>query len=64
MGKECTTKNGRRATSTSKVELKRNYLIDVYLIVKMEEIPDSLIINWDQTINLRHWARSDGDCSN
>ena len=45
----------QRATSTSKVtpthleELKRNYLIDVYSIVKMEEIPDSLIINWDQT---------------
>lgn len=39
----------RRATSTSKVELKRNYLINVYSIVKMEEIPDSLIINWDQT---------------
>ncbi len=41
----------RRATSTSKVtpthleELKRNY---VYSIVKMEKIPDSFIINWDQ----------------
>ncbi len=45
----------RTATSTSKVtrthfeELKRNYLIDIYSIVKMEEIPDSLIMNWDKT---------------
>ena len=45
----------RRATSTSKVtptdleELKKNYIIDIYSIVKMEDIHDSLIINWDQT---------------
>ena len=44
-----------RATSTSKVtptdleELKKNYIIDIYSIVKMEDIHDSLIINWDQT---------------
>ena len=45
----------RRVTSTSKItpsnfeESKRLYLIDIFSIVKMEEIPDSLIINWDQT---------------
>ena len=45
----------RRATSTSKVtpsnldELRKNYLINIYSVVKMEEIPDSLVINWDQT---------------
>ena len=45
----------RRATSTSKVKptdlekLKQNYLINIYSIVKMEDIHDSLIINWDQT---------------
>ena len=42
-------------TSTSKVspsdfdELKSNYLINIYSIAKMEGIPNSLIINWDQT---------------
>ena len=45
----------RRATSTSKVtptdleELKKIYIIDIYSIVKMEDIHDSVIINWDHT---------------
>lgn len=45
----------RRVTSTSKVsptnfdEHKNNYLCDIWSIVKMEDIPDSLILNWDQT---------------
>ena len=45
----------RRVTSTSKLSLtnfdehKKNYLCDIWSIVKMEDIPDSLILNWDQT---------------
>lgn len=45
----------RRATSTSKItpsnfeESKKQYLLDIFSIVKMEEIPDALVINWDQT---------------
>lgn len=45
----------RRATSKSKVTpgdfeaLKKQYLLDIYCVVKMEEVPDALILNWDQT---------------
>ena len=45
----------RRGTSTSKVvpsefkNVRSNYLVEVYSVMKMEDIPDSLIVNWDQT---------------
>ena len=45
----------RRGTSTSKVTpadfeiVRSTYLIDIYSVVTMESIPNSLIINWDQT---------------
>ena len=45
----------RKATTKSSItvvhfdELKQQYLMDVKVVVEMEEIPDSLIINWDQT---------------
>ena len=45
----------RRANSKSKVqphdflELKENFLFDIKGVVEMEDIPSSLIINWDQT---------------
>ena len=45
----------RRANSTSKVlpddfvELKKQFLIDIKSVVKFEEIPEELILNWDQT---------------
>lgn len=45
----------RRVTSTSKLspanfdEHKKNYLVDIWSVVKMEDIPNALIINWDQT---------------
>ena len=45
----------RRGRSTSKVipaefEIVRsNYLVQIYSVITMESIPDSLIINWDQT---------------
>ena len=45
----------RKATTKSKVtvdhfkEVKEQFLFDIKAVVEMEEIPDSLIINWDQT---------------
>ena len=45
----------RRANSTSKVlplefdALKEQFLIDINSIVVMEDIPEQLVINWDQT---------------
>ena len=46
----------RRSTTTAKVnvsnfdEVRRQFLVDVKTIADMEEIPFSLIINWDQTV--------------
>ena len=68
----------RRAKSTSKVtpsdldEVRKNYPIEIYSVMKMEDLPDSLIINWDQTgmklsLHLRGlWRRKaprGGNCS-
>ena len=45
----------RRASTKSKVsvenfeELKEQYLLDIKACVEMDEVPDELIINWDQT---------------
>lgn len=45
----------RRGNSTSKIlpkdllQIKEQYLIDIKSVVKFEEIPEQLIINWDQT---------------
>ena len=45
----------RRACSTNKLsptnflELKKQYLVDIKSVVEMEDIPNSLILNWDQT---------------
>uniref|UniRef100_A0A1X7UUQ0 DDE-1 domain-containing protein n=1 Tax=Amphimedon queenslandica TaxID=400682 RepID=A0A1X7UUQ0_AMPQE len=45
----------RKGTTKSKVtvehfeEVKQQYLLDIKAVVEMEEIPDELIINWDQT---------------
>ncbi len=45
----------RRGNSTSKVlpenfvQLKQQYLTDIMSVVKFEEIPEQLILNWDQT---------------
>ena len=45
----------RRATSKSKLtvdnfgEVKEQYLIDICSVMKMENIPEPLFINWDQT---------------
>ena len=45
----------RKATSKAKdnvedlASLKRQYLLDIRGIVEMEEIPQDLILNWDQT---------------
>ena len=43
------SKRRAKVTPTDLEELKKNYIIDIYSIVKMEDIHDSLIINWDQT---------------
>ena len=43
----------RRASTSAKVslsnDLKAQFLFDIMINVRMEEIPDQLIINWDQT---------------
>ena len=45
----------RRASSKSKVtsdnfiEIKEQFLIDVEAVIDMEEVPPSLVINWDHT---------------
>ena len=45
----------RRANSKSKIlphdflYIKEQFLIDIKSVVKMEDIPDELIFNWDQT---------------
>ena len=45
----------RKGSTKSKVtvehfeEVQQQYLLDIKAVVEMEEIPDDLIINWDQT---------------
>ena len=45
----------RRGISKSKVTpddlsiLKENYLMDIKAVVEMEEIPEDMVVNWDQT---------------
>ena len=45
----------RRSSTTSKVlpgnfdDIKGQYLSDIQCVVEMEEIPDDMILNWDQT---------------
>ena len=45
----------RRASTKSKVsienfeEVKEQYLLDIKVCVEMDEVPDDLVINWDQT---------------
>lgn len=45
----------RRGNSTSKIlhenfiQLKQQYLIDIMSVVKFEEIPEQLILNWNET---------------
>ena len=45
----------RRANSKLKIfphdflEIKEQFFIDIKSVVKMEDIPDEIILNWDQT---------------
>ena len=45
----------RKASSKCKVlpdnfdEIKRNFLADICAVVEMEDVPPSLVINWDHT---------------
>ena len=45
----------RHASTSAKIspqsfdELKEQFLFDAKCLIAMEEIPDSLVINWDQT---------------
>ena len=57
-GKHLLTRMGyvkRRASTKAKVavqnfdELKMQFLLDIKVVVKMDEIPPALVINWDQT---------------
>ena len=62
LGKECAKSvlhrmgfSKRRGNSKSKVTpddlsiLKENYLMDIKAVVEMEEIPEDMVVNWDQT---------------
>ncbi len=57
----------RKASTKSKVnfeELKEQYLLDIKACVEMDEVPDELIINWDQTgIQYLHgqWRKKGGN---
>ena len=48
----------RRASSKCKVlldnfeEIKKNYLADIQAVVEMEDVPPSLVINWDHTATI------------
>ena len=56
----------RRANNTCKVlpdnfeEIKINYLANIHAVVEMEDVPPSLIINWDHTatkiVSSRQWT--------
>ena len=58
LGKRAANKNGlvkRRSTTTAKVnvpnfnEVRWQFLVNIKTVAGMEEIPFSIIINWDQT---------------
>lgn len=56
----------RRGCSTAKVavvQIKAQFLFDIQSLVEIEEIPNSLIINWDQTaikyVPVSTWTMAD-----
>ena len=57
--RKATTKKPKFTVSNFE-ELKSQYLMDIKAIVTMEEIPDDLLVNWDQTaikyIPLSNWT--------
>ena len=57
--RKATTKKPKFTVSNFE-ELKSQYLMDIKAIVTMEEIPDDLVVNWDQTaikyIPLSNWT--------
>lgn len=66
MGQRAANKNGLCETNTAKVnvpnfnEVRWQFLVNIKTVAEMEEIPFSLIINWDQTainyIPLSSWT--------
>ena len=62
----------RKATSKAKVTvenlstLKQQYLLDIKGTVEMEEIPQDLILNWDQTaihyVPVSSWTMAKEGC--
>ena len=62
----------RKATSKAKVTvenlqaLKQQYLLDIKGIVEMEEIPQELILNWDQSaihyVPVSSWTMTKEGC--
>jgi len=44
----CTTKKSAITVSNFN-EIKDNFLMDIKAVVVMEEVPDDMILNWDQT---------------
>ena len=47
--KRKTTTSKAKITVENLVSLKKQYLLDIRSVVEMEEIPQDLILNWDQT---------------
>ena len=46
--RKATTKKSKMTVSNFE-ELKDNFLMDIKAIATMEEVPDEMILNWDQT---------------
>ena len=55
-----TGKGKAKVTVDDLASLKRQFLLDIRGIVEMEEIPQDLIINWDQTavnyVSVSNWT--------
>ena len=45
----CKTKGNNKVTVEHFDKLKEQYLVDIKVVVELEEIPEDVIINWDQT---------------
>ena len=57
--RKATTKKSKVTVSNFE-EMRSNYLMDIKAIITLEEIPDDIILNWDQTaikyIPLSNWT--------
>ena len=63
--RKATTKKPKVTVSNFE-ELRSQYLMDIKAMVTMEEIPDNMVLNWDQTaikyIPLLNWTMDKERC--